>query len=322
MDMLHVRAVSPPDLTERAMALLSTEPCVLNLVLHRDRVRNPDGDAIECDVLTGAANEVLRGLRDLKLEHRGSIVLAPVDIAFSERAATAGAEELGSRLRAPVWEQVEARIRAEGRYPPSFYLFLAIAGIIGAVGIITNSQILIVAAMVVGPEYGAITSVALGVDRRSGTRIRRGLAALFVGFLLAIVCTFLFGLLVRGYDLQPPAFDLGIRPVSHLIDTPDFFSVVVAVLAGVVGIVSLAEARTSALLGVFISVTTIPAGADIGVSCAFADWDEAWGSFLQLLLNIGILIVVGAATLKCQRAIWRRVRERRDERAAQRSPPG
>ncbi|MGI5379906.1 DUF389 domain-containing protein [Streptomyces sp. CA-251387] len=320
MDMLHVRAVSPPDLTERAMALLGSEPCVLNLVLHPGSVRNPDGDSIECDVLTGAANEVLRGLRDLELEHRGSIVLAPVDFAFSDRAATVGAQELGARLRAPVWEQVEARIRAEGRYPPSFYLFLVIAGLIAAVGIITNSQILIVAAMVVGPEYGAITSVALGIDRRAGDRIRRGLAALLVGFLLAVAATLLFGLLVRGFGLQPRAFDLGIRPVSSLIDTPNFFSVAVAVLAGIVGIVSLAEARTSALLGVFISVTTIPAGADIGVSCAFASWDEARGSLLQLLLNVGILIVVGTAALKCQRAIWRGVRKRRDEHAAHRTP--
>jgi uncharacterized hydrophobic protein (TIGR00271 family) len=315
MDMIHVRAVCPPDLTERTMALLSAEPCVLNLFLQPGSVRNPDGDAIECDVLTGAANEVLRGLRDLGLERRGSIVLDPVDTVFSERAARAGADELGARLRAPVWEQVEARIRAEGRYPPSFYLFLVIAGVIGAVGIITNSQILIVAAMVVGPEYGAITSVALGIDRRSRPRIQQGLTALLVGFVLAVAATLLFGLLVRGLGLQPEAFDLGIRPVSNLINTPNFFSAVVAVLAGIVGIVSLTEARTSALLGVFISVTTIPAGADIGVSSAFGSWHEAWGSLLQLLLNIVVLIVVGTGTLKCQRAVWRRVSARRHERA-------
>ncbi|WSQ08822.1 DUF389 domain-containing protein [Streptomyces sp. NBC_01231] len=319
MDMIHVRAVCPPDLTERTMGLLSAEPCVLNLILQTGTVRNPDGDAIECDVLTGAANEVLRGLRDLGLERRGSVVLDPVDTVFSEHAARTGAEELGARLRAPVWEQVEARIRSEGRYPPSFYLFLVIAGLIGAVGIITNSQILIVAAMVVGPEYAAITSIALGIDHRARPRIQQGLMALLVGFLLAIAATFLFALLVRGFGLQPEAFELGLRPVSNLINTPNFFSAVVAVLAGVVGIVSLAEARTSALLGVFISVTTIPAAADIGVSSAFASWDEAWGSLLQLLLNIVVLVLVGTGTLKCQRAIWRRVAARRHGRTVRRS---
>lgn len=260
MDMIHVRAVCPPDLTRRTMALLGDEPCALNVVLQTGSARNPDGDAIECDVLTGAANDVLRGLRDLGLERHGSIVLDPVDTVFSEHAARTGAQRLGATPRAPVWAQVEARIRAEGRYPLSFYLFLVVAGLIGAVGIITNSQILIVAAMVVGPEYGAITSVALAIDHGSRPRIRQGLTALLVGFVLAVAATFLFSLLVRGFGLQPRAFELGVRPVSNLINTPNFFSAVVAVLAGVVGIVSLAEARTSALLGVFISVTTIPAG--------------------------------------------------------------
>ncbi|MFI5615064.1 DUF389 domain-containing protein [Amycolatopsis sp. NPDC051903] len=316
MDLIHIRAVSPPDLTDRTVALLRAEPCVLNLIVQPGSVRNPDGDAIECDVLTGAANEVLRGLRNLGIDHHGSLVLTPVDLAFSERAAKAGAEELGTRARAPVWEQVEARIRGEGKYPPSFYLFLVVAGVLAAVGIITNSQILIIAAMVVGPEYGAISSIALGIDRRSWPRIRRGLRALVVGFLLAIAATFLFSVLVRGLDLQPKAFELGFRPVSNLIDTPNFFSLVVAVLAGVVGIVSLSEARTSALLGVFISVTTIPAAADIGVSWAFAAAREAWGSLFQLLLNIVVLILVGTGTLKCQRAIWRRVSRQRDQRAS------
>ncbi|MFD9390518.1 DUF389 domain-containing protein [Streptomyces sp. NPDC060000] len=319
MDMIRVRAVCPPDLTERAMALLGAEPCVLNLQLQTGGVRNPDGDAIQCDVLTGAANEVLRGLRDLGLEHRGSLVLDPVDTVFSDRAAQVWATELGARLRAPVWARVEARIRAEGSYPPSFYLFLVIAGIIGAVGIITNSQILIVAAMVVGPEYGAITSVALGIDNHSRPRVAQGLMALLLGFLLAVAATFLFALLVRGLHLQPEAFERGVRPVSNLINTPNFFSAVVAVLAGIVGIVSLTEARTSALLGVFISVTTIPAGSDIGVSVAFGSWDEARGSLFQLLLNIVVLILVGSGTLKCQRAIWRRVSARRHGRAAGRT---
>jgi len=307
MDMIHVRAVSPPDLTERAVEVLSGDPCVLNLVVQPGVVRNPEGDSIACDVLTGAANGVLRSLRGLRLDDRGSIVIEPVDMAFSGRAVETGARELGTLARAPVWEQVESRIRAEGTYAPSFYLYLVIAGLIGAVGIVTNSQILVVAAMVVGPEYGAIVSIALGCDQGDRPRIRQGLRALLVGFLLAVVATFLFSLLIRGFGFQSKAFGLGVRPVSSLIDTPNFFSFAVAGLAGIVGIVSLTEARTSALLGVFISVTTIPAAADIGVSTAFSSWHEAWGSLVQLLVNIVVLIVVGTLTLKCQRAIWKRV---------------
>ncbi|MFE9850462.1 DUF389 domain-containing protein [Streptomyces sp. NPDC005576] len=311
MDLIHVRAVSPPDLTERVVALLADNPSVLNLIVQPGVARNPDGDAISCDVLTGGANAVLRGMREVRLDQLGSIVVEPVDMAFSGRGGSGGGEEPGPLARAPVWEQVEARIRADARYPPSFYLYLVVAGLIGSVGIVTNSQILIVGAMVVGPEYGAIVSIALGIDRGERRTIRRGLRALGAGLLLTVLVTFLFSLLIRGFGLQSQAFEAGLRPVSDLINTPNFFSVAVATLAGVVGIVSLTEARTSALLGVFISVTTIPAAAAIAVSVAFTSWQEAWGSLVQLLVNIVVLVAVGTGTLRCQRAIWRRVALRR-----------
>ncbi|MFJ7966416.1 DUF389 domain-containing protein [Streptomyces sp. NPDC096324] len=310
MDLIHVRMVSPARLTGAVASLLAADPRVVNLVVQPGIARKPDGDALSCDVLTGGANDVLRGLRELRLDEVGSIVVEPVDMAITGHALTAGAGRPGPLARAPVWEEVEARIRAQGTYAPSFYLYLVVAGLIGAVGIVTNSQILIVAAMVVGPEYGAIVSVALGIDRRSGRRVREGLTALTLGFALAIAVTFLFGLLIRGFGLQSRAFELGVRPVSHLISTPDFFSVAVATLAGIVGVVSLSEARTSALLGVFISVTTIPAAAALSVSAAFGSWAEARGAIIQLLINVTVLIVVGALTLRGQRAVWRRVGRR------------
>ena len=76
-----------------------------------------------------------------------------------------------------------------------------------------------------------------------------------------------------------------------------------------IGVVSLVEARTGGLIGVFISVTTIPAAADIGVSTAFGNWNEALGSLAQLLLNVAILIAVGAIGLVVQQRIWQGLRD-------------
>ena len=181
------------------------------------------------------------------------------------------------------------------------------AGVIAAIGILINSQILIVAAMVVGPEYGAITAIARAGTRRDGRTARRGLSALFFGFAGAVLASLVLGAAIRGAGVTPRAFELGIRPVSDLINSPNVFSVIVAVLAGIVGIISLAESRASTLIGVFISVTTIPAAADIGLSISYASWSEAWGSFLQLILNVAILIVVGMIMLVMQKRVWDRV---------------
>jgi uncharacterized hydrophobic protein (TIGR00271 family) len=304
--MLHVRVTSPAAITGKLAETLAGFAGVKNLVVLRGAAHRPGRDAVQFDVRDGAANPVLRTLRELRLDHEDPIAVERVDAVLTDTVRPP--EKIGS-LRseiAPIWEMTEAAIRGNATYAPSFFVLLAIAGLIAAVGILTNSQILIVGAMVVGPEYNAIISVALGFSKRERPPVREGLLALLAGFALAIAATFLFALAIRGIGKAPAAYLAGFRPVANLIDTPNLFSVVVAVLAGIVGVVSLTEARANALIGVFISVTTIPAAADIGVSVAFTSWSEAWGSFVQLLLNVVLLIAVGAVGLSGQRRIWRR----------------
>src|SRR5215469_23541 len=302
--MLHVRVVSPAALTEQLAGRLAAAPGVQNLVVQAGAATRPDGDAVQFDMHDEAANPVFRDLRDLGLDRAGAICVERVDATLTDRARATGHGALVGEL-APVWEMVDATIRAGAAYSPSFYILLVIAGLIGAVGILTNSQILIVGAMVVGPEYSAIMGVALGISKGERGPMWDGLLALLWGFLAAIVVTLLFGLAVRGAGKAPAEFLHGIRPVSDLIYVPNIYSVIVAILAGIVGVVSLTQARANALIGVFISVTTIPAAADVGVSLAFSSFREARGSLLQLLLNIALLIAVGAVGLSTQRMIWR-----------------
>jgi uncharacterized hydrophobic protein (TIGR00271 family) len=283
----------------------------MNLTVFRSSVSNPDGDAVHFDVLQDAANEVIARLRHLGVEQRGSIVLENIDAAVSALADGVAAHRLRFQQFTPVWTEVEARIRLGGSYPPSWFGLLVIAGLIGAVGILTNSEILIVGAMVVGPEYGAILSLAFGVTSHDYTRAWRAIAALVMGFTLAVAGAFILALIIRWAGVEPEAYTRGDRPVSHLIDTPNVFSFIVALLAGVVGVLSVTEARSSTLIGVFISVTTIPAASDIGVSMAFGSGGEARGSSLQLLLNVTVLTAVAIVGLPAQRAVWQRAARRR-----------
>lgn len=112
--MIHVRAVSPPDRTDQVVELLAGAPYVMNLIVQRGAAYHPDGDAFACDVLAGAANDVLRGLRRLEIDVHGSIVIEPVDMAFPGRASETAVRRLGALVNTPVWAQVEARIRSGG----------------------------------------------------------------------------------------------------------------------------------------------------------------------------------------------------------------
>jgi uncharacterized hydrophobic protein (TIGR00271 family) len=297
---LHIRAVSPPGATDALVTAVAAIEGVARLVVLPGAHR-PEGDAVQFDVTSSAANAVLARLRDLAIPAD----VQPVDTVLPAGPA-APAPRLLARDQPPVWALVEAHIRNDAVYAPSFYLLLVFAGLIAATGILTNSQILIVGAMVVGPEYGAIISVALGIDRAERTAITSGLLALLAGFTAAILVCLVFGLCVRGLGRTPHLYSTGLRPVSDLINSPNLFSVIVAVVAGMTGVVSLTGSRAGALVGVFISVTTIPAAAEIGLSAAYGSWSELTGALLQLLLNVVLLIAVGAGGLRLQRRIWHR----------------
>jgi uncharacterized hydrophobic protein (TIGR00271 family) len=301
----HVRLVSPPDQTESLVGLLVADSGVANLVVLPGMARQPDGDAVQFDVQARSANSVFRRLEALGADGGGAVGVRQVDATLGAETARTPEHFLVQRDVAPVWEIVEAKIRSDAVYAPSFYILLVIAGLIGAVGILTNSQILIVGAMVVGPEYNAIMAVALGLDKRRLRPVMRGALALLAGFSAAIVITLIFGLIIRWSGRTPKLYLVGVRPVSALIDSPNLFSLIVAVLAGIVGVVSLTEARAGALIGVFISVTTIPAASALGLSLAYSSWTQARGSAFQLVLNVTVLMVVGAVVLRLQRIIWR-----------------
>src|SRR4051794_32934686 len=208
--MIHLRVVSPSDVTDALIPVLRGEASVINLTVLRSAVSRPDGDAVHFDVLQGAANEVIGRLRDLGVEQRGSIVLENVDASLSALADGVSARQARFQQFTPVWTEVEAGIRLGGSYPPSWFGLLVIAGLIGAVGILTNSEILIVGAMVVGPEYGAILSLAFGVTRRDYLRVRQGGAAVGVGFGVAVGAAPLLSLVIPAAELPPAEVQLGV----------------------------------------------------------------------------------------------------------------
>ncbi len=311
--MYHVRVSSPLESTPRILEMLGASSGTLNVTVHPGAGRYPDGDVVECDLVPDVASTVIHQLRALGPRQRGPISVDRTDMAVIRSHREMIRPMVSDREIAPVWEVVDAAIRANAAYPFSFFLLLMAAGLIAAVGILTNSQILIVAAMVVGPEYNAILGAALGITQRNGRPVKRGLVALGIGFGVAVVGTWIFSLIIRWTGQAPHDYLLGFRPVADLISQPNLYSIAVAVIAGVVGVVSILQARVSALIGVFISVTTIPAAAAMGLSVAFGQWHEAWGATEQLLLNVAILLAVGVVALNLQRRFWlgREVRLRR-----------
>lgn len=299
--MMHLRVISPTDSTEDVLAFLTSEPAVANLVVHRGAAIDPAGDVVIADVARESANEILTALKGLGLDRSGSIALDAVGVAMSSRGRLAEERAPGVGDDAVVWEEIEQRTGDESRLSLTFLLFLSIATIIAGIGVLLDQPILIVGAMVVGPEFGPLAALAVGVVRRRPPVIGRSLLALVVGFVVAIAVTVLTTWALNAGGLVSREMLLSPRPLTDFIWRPDALSWVVAFLAGVAGILSLTAAKSGALIGVLISVTTVPAAANVAVALAYGVPDEAWGSALQLGINLGAIATAGILTLAVQR---------------------
>ena len=118
------------------------------------------------------------------------------------------------------------------------------------------------------------------------------------------------GLLFKEGGAAPESFSFDESTFAHAISSPGFFAFFVAFCAGVAGMLSLTTAKSGALIGVLISVTTIPAAAAISLAAAYQDGDALTGSIAQLAVNLTMILAAGVATLSIQR--WLYARRRRD----------
>ena len=310
--MVHLRIVVPSDLAQKVLDLLDATPSVCNLVYLPGTARRPPGDVILCDIAREDASIVIDDLKELGVPRRGSISLEQIDSQISDAAKAAEHAARGLPSDAVVWEEVEARTSETTELGGNFLAFMVLACLIGSVGIFTGSPILIIGAMVVGPEFGPLAGLCVAmVERRRGVALR-SMAALGVGFPIGITAAFLFTLICVATGLVDADFKSVDNPLTHFIAKPDAFSVIVACFAGAAGMLSLTSAKSGALVGVLISVTTIPAAANIGVAAALGNWADWRGAMAQLSINLTGIVLAGVGTLYLER--WLYKRRKRDHR--------
>jgi len=304
--MLLLRIVAPTDLAPAVLAFLESLDVVSDIVHVPGAGRRPPGDLVQCLAAIEAASVVVTGLRELGIAERGSITLDRLDATVSWAATRAGAQAGGRVADAVVWEEVESRAEAMATLSASFLIYMMAATVIAAVAILTDSVVLVVGAMVVGPEFGPLAGLCVGVVQRRRDVVRDAAVSLGVGFALAVVAAFVATWAFRAGGVAPVMLSSQLHPATMFISRPDAYAVVIAALAGVAGMLSLTTASTGTLIGVLISVTTIPAAANLGVAAAYGNGSEARGASLQLAVNLVVLVVAGLLTLRLQRGAFAR----------------
>ncbi|MFF4051394.1 DUF389 domain-containing protein [Streptomyces chartreusis] len=307
--MLHLRLITPSDKTDDVVRLIENTVGTTHLVVLSGAARNPSGDVVTCDVAREAGDELLSRLQELDLEKQGSIAVENIDLSLSKRADEAEAKAPGEGADAVLWEHLTEATHEESTLSVTYLAFITLATMIAACGVVLDNAILIVGAMAVGPEFGPLAGICTAVVQRAPRLALRSLIALLVGFAVAMAVTVGFSYFMDAVGLFTEAKLEADRPNTGFIYAPDWFSFVVAVLAGAAGTLSLTSAKSGALVGVAISVTTVPAAANASVALIYGDAKQTWLSTEQLLLNLLGIILAGTLTLLTQKWLWSKQRQ-------------
>lgn len=308
--MLHIRVISPQVHTDAVRDVLLAEPGATHVTLQPGAAVQPVGDVVEADVTRESVDDVLGSLRDLSIDHTGGVSLATIDTTLSDAADTAEQAAPGDPVDAVIWDEVVARTGEESRFSVSFQTFLTIACLLAAIGAITDSSVTVVGAMVLGPEFGPLAAIAVGVALRRGDLVKRGAFAIGVGFPLAMAVTAVASILFDASGLLSTAALDNLDQVDFIYKVGPF-SFIVALLAGGAGMLALTSAKSASLVGVFISVTTVPAAAFASVALVEGRYAQALGSAAQLAVNvIGIVVAAVAVLVVSRRSMRRRLGSR------------
>lgn len=304
---LHFRITLPADATAAVEDALTSDPAVTELAVVRGVIVPDGGDLVLADVAREAANDVVDRLRELGVHQHGSIHIEPVRTWLSQKGLAAQRSAPGSSADAVVWADVTQQAYDDSEANWTFMTLISLAMLIAGIAIVLDSQILVIGAMVIGPEFGAVAALGVALVRNRWALFTSAFRTLVLGFAVGISVTTLAALVGRAAGWVTEADITAERPDMGFIYTVDRWSFLVALIAASAGVLALTSARVGNLSGVFISVTTIPAAANIALGIAFGVGHEIRGSLLQLLVNVSGMALAGWVTLAIQHVVWARV---------------
>lgn len=308
--MIQIRVLAPHETCQAAVSALKDNPATANLAILRNVAVDGDGDILIFDVARESVSEIVEQLRALGVVSCGSISFSDHVTVLSEAAAAATVAAAGHPSDGIIWDEIEEQALDGAALSWSFMAFLILATLIAGVGRYLDQPILIIGSMVVGPEFAPVAAICLAIARRRGPLLRMAATTLLGGFAIAALVAWGVWAIAHILGFVDPVAATSGKMTAFIVQ-PDGWSLIIALLAGCAGILSLTASKSSALVGVFISITTVPAVGTIGLALAVGARGQAWTALEQLAVNIAGMILAGTLTLAVQWLLWRRGHGRR-----------
>ncbi|MBC8316366.1 MAG: TIGR00341 family protein [Desulfobulbaceae bacterium] len=178
--------------------------------------------------------------------------------------------------REELYENVVKGADLDGTY----LLLVVLSTFVAAIGLIKDNLAVIVGAMVIAPLLGPNIALALSTALGDNKLLWRALKSNFVGLGVAILLSYLFGIIWPESVLS-----------TEILARSDvgFDSVALALASGAAAVLSMTTGLSSVLVGVMVAVALLPPAVSMGLLFGGGHISEALGSGLLLAVNIACI---------------------------------
>jgi uncharacterized hydrophobic protein (TIGR00341 family) len=253
-----------------------------------DETGNHDYEAIvEFPLPTNAVEQVLAELREVGVDESAYTVVTEAETVVSDKFAALESEYAEHR-NGDLIAREELQSKAEGLSNSfsTYVVMTIVSALVGTAGLLLDSPATVVGSMVIAPLIGPALSASVGTVIDDDALFRRGVKLQVLGVVLTVLAATVFSFAVQWLGIVPPTLDpTELGEINERLE-PDLLSLVIALGAGVAGIVSLTTGVSTALVGVMIAVALIPPAAAVGIAIAWGLPGSALGAAVLTLVNL------------------------------------
>ena len=179
----------------------------------------------------------------------------------------------GGRTREELYQEIEAGARSDA----NFFWLVIFSTVVATIGLIEDNVAIVIGAMVIAPLLGPNIALAFGAALGDKVLILRSLQTNISGMLITLVLAYCIGL-IWAVDLE--SHELMLRTDVGAA------GIILALVSGAAGVLSLTTGVSSTLVGVMVAVALLPPAATVGLMLASGNYKQAFGAALLLAVNI------------------------------------
>lgn len=299
-----------PGRTDEVVDLLEGEAHVSNVLVVQAIAASARKEIITALVHREAIDIVLEQLRTLQDWQPGELSFIEIDYAVKRNLEMLKTDQDEDETEDIIgWEMILELAHAESRMTWWYLVFMGCAGLIAAVGLVSNLPVLLLGAMSLSPDLAPTNAIAVALTAGAWKQLFRSTSTLILGLTIATTVAFLATLFFEIVGLHSGELVID-EDLTSFVTVVNGATVIVALTAGVAAMTAFVTSQATTAVGVAISVTTIPAAAYIGVAFASISLSQGSAALLVLGVNIIFLTLAQVITLVTIRS-WRKHKRQR-----------